>query len=153
MPRNLSRHTGEGRETAKASLQARTCRLLAWQKDFTRSGPKVTSPGPRGEGCTPSMPSLVVGSLQRRSMSTMPPSSMVSGRCSSSIWSIRSMDRPMPACTSPINGRLRIDKKPAGWSPLLLEQLSKSVSRLHRSQRTVVVSETHTRTDQIAQHT
>ncbi len=67
------------------------------QNSLTLSGPKVTSPGPRGLGCTPSTASLVVGSDQSRSMSTRPPSSIVSGRVSSSIWSMLLMERPMPA--------------------------------------------------------
>lgn len=71
--------------------------LPTLQKSLTRSGPKVTNPGPRGDGWTPSTPSFVVGSDQRRSMSTTPPSSIVSGLCSCSIWSMRCMDRPMPA--------------------------------------------------------
>lgn len=73
------------------------------QNSLTLSGPKVTRPGPRGLGCTPSTPSLVVGSLHSKSMSTTPPSSMVSGRCRLSICSIRMMDRPMPAtsCQEP----------------------------------------------------
>ena len=79
-------------------------RLIAWmyrqtlQNSLTLSGPKVTRPGPRGLGCTPSTPSLVVGSLHKRSMSTTPPSSIVRGRCRLSICSIFEMDRPMPAC-------------------------------------------------------
>ena len=68
------------------------------QNSLTLSGPKVTRPGPLGLGCTPSTPSLVVGSLHKRSMSTTPPSSIVSGRCRLSICSILEMDRPMPAC-------------------------------------------------------
>lgn len=66
------------------------------QNSLTRSGPKVTRPGPRGLGCTPSTASLVVGSDQSRSMSTMPPSSIVRGRCSCSISLMALMDRPMP---------------------------------------------------------
>ena len=79
-------------------------RLQAWmygqtlQNSLTLSGPKVTRPGPLGLGCTPSTPSLVVGSLHKRSMSTTPPSSIVRGRCRLSICSIFEMDRPMPAC-------------------------------------------------------
>ena len=66
------------------------------QNSLTRSGPNVTRPGPRGEGCTPSTPSLVVGSLQSRSMRTTPPSSMLSGLCSTSIWSTLLIERPIP---------------------------------------------------------
>lgn len=62
------------------------------QKSLTLSGPKVTSPGPRGEGCTPCTASLVVGSLHSRSMSTGPPSSMVTGRWISCICSILLID-------------------------------------------------------------
>jgi hypothetical protein len=43
------------------------------------------------------VPSLVVGSLHRRSMRTMPPCSIVRGRCSASICSMLFILRPMPA--------------------------------------------------------
>ena len=77
------------------------------QNSMTRSGPNVTRPGPRGLGWTPSTASLVVGSDQSRSMRTMPPSSMVSGRCRAAIWSMWEMDRPMPPCMHRMRSSIR----------------------------------------------
>ena len=95
------------------------CRPLASQNSLTRSGPNVTRPGPRAFGRSPMTLSFSVGSLRShtpckssakaqhatmpprthlhsRSMSTMPPVSMVSGRCGCSSCSTLSMDFPMP---------------------------------------------------------
>ena len=82
--------------SAGSNIGLAPCEVQTLQKSLTRSGPKVTRPGPRGEGCTPSTPSLVVGSDHRRSMSTTPPSSMLSGLVNSSICATRLMLRPMP---------------------------------------------------------